>query len=148
MAKGWPVMSCRIFETMMLGEVPTRVTRPPISEPKAIGIRSWETDVPFLRETCAAIGMNMASAPTFFVTIDKSVTAPTSTKTCRRAVRICGINGRMMSSTTPERAIAALTRSAATTITTTSSANPEKALFTGTMPVRTPASSPSSAIRS
>ena len=36
---GSPVSSPRRRETMMLGEVPTRVTMPPSSEPKAIGIR-------------------------------------------------------------------------------------------------------------
>src|SRR4051812_15798557 len=42
MPKGCPVISAPRRETMMLGEVPTRVIRPPKSDPKAIGIRKHE----------------------------------------------------------------------------------------------------------
>jgi hypothetical protein len=42
MLKGCPVSSSRMRETMMLGEVTTRVIKPPSSEPNAIGIRNSE----------------------------------------------------------------------------------------------------------
>lgn len=48
-AKGSPPSSSRTRETMTLGEVPTRVTMPPSSEAKAIGIRKTEGDFPSLR---------------------------------------------------------------------------------------------------
>ena len=49
MRKGAPRISSRTRETMILGEVPTRVTMPPRSDPKAIGISSAEGGVPVRR---------------------------------------------------------------------------------------------------
>ena len=46
----------------MLGEVPTSVTIPPISEPKAMGISMKDRGVPVRRDSCAATGISMASA--------------------------------------------------------------------------------------
>ncbi len=87
MPKGWPVMSARTLETMMLVEVPTSVTRPPISEAKDIGIRRSEAGVPVLRPSWSATGMKIASAPMFLVKTDRPITAPASAGTCRRGVR-------------------------------------------------------------
>ncbi len=68
---------------MMFGEVPTRVTMPPMSEANAIGISKAEGGVPLRRASWRAIGMKMASAPTFFVSIERSSTPPTRIGTCR-----------------------------------------------------------------
>jgi hypothetical protein len=80
--KGSPVISPRMRDTMMLGEVPTRVTIPPSREPKAMGIRSREGEVPVRRAIWKATGIIMASAPMFFTKAESTVTAPTSTTTC------------------------------------------------------------------
>ena len=44
MPNGLPAMSSRIRETMMFGDVPTSVTSPPSSAPKAIGISETEAE--------------------------------------------------------------------------------------------------------
>ena len=49
MAKGWPVISSRRRDTMMLGEVPISVIRPPMSDAKAIGISRLDGEVPVRR---------------------------------------------------------------------------------------------------
>ena len=90
----------------------------------------------------------MARAPTFLVTMDRSVTVPTSTGTCAWGPRRCRRSGRIAVSTAPERAIAAEIRSAVATMITTSSPNPEKASSAGMMPRSTPATSASTATRS
>ena len=74
MVNGWPSNSRRIRATMTLGEVPTRVIRPPSSEPKAIGISRLEGEVPVRRASWNAIGIMIASAPTFLTKADSSVT--------------------------------------------------------------------------
>ena len=51
---------------------------PPRSAPNDIGIRSEEGDVPVRRASWKAIGMSMASAPTFLTKADSSVTEPTN----------------------------------------------------------------------
>ena len=77
--KGLPNMSALTLAMMMLGEVPTSVTRPPTSEAAAIGISSEEGEVLWRRASWSAIGMKIASAPTFFVAIESSSTQPDST---------------------------------------------------------------------
>ena len=59
---------------MMLGEVPTRVTMPPSSEPKAIGMRKLEGGVLVRRAIWNATGIIIASAPIFFTKADSTVT--------------------------------------------------------------------------
>ena len=127
--KGLPRMSARTLETMMLGEVPTSVTRPPVSDAKAIGISNAEGEVLWRRATCMAIGMKIASAPTFLVTIDRTSTQPASAGTWMAVVRRRGNIGRIMASTTPERAMPLLTTSAAPTMMMISSEKPSKAWF-------------------
>ena len=81
MRNGSPRMSARTSATMMLGEVPTRVTMPPTIAPKAMGISKREGDVPERRQTCRATGVMIARAPTFLVAMDRMVTAAVSTGT-------------------------------------------------------------------
>ncbi len=83
--------------------------------------------MPFRRATCNATGMRMASAPTFFVTIDSSIVAPARTGTCVRTLRSRGRMGCSTVSTTPERATPSLTTSAAATMMMISLLNPSKA---------------------
>ena len=66
---------------MMFGDVPIRVTIPPSSEPKAIGIRKLDGVLLFLRATKKATGISMARAPMFFTKPESTVTVPTSTAT-------------------------------------------------------------------
>ena len=68
----------RTRETMMFGEVPISVIRPPSSEPKAIGIRKTEGDTPERRANWKAIGIMIASAPMFLTKADSTVTTTTS----------------------------------------------------------------------
>ena len=56
MPKGSPSSSSRTRDTMMLGEVPTRVTMPPSSEPKAIGMRKLDGGVLVRRAIWNATG--------------------------------------------------------------------------------------------
>ena len=148
MVKGWPVRSWRTLLIRMLGEVPTRVTMPPTSEPNAIGISSLDGELPVRRASCMATGMKIASAPTFLVTMDSSVVATTRAGTCRASVFRWGSSGRISSSTTPDRAIAELTTRAQATMMTTSSAKPWNAWAGLTMPQSTLASKAMSATRS
>ncbi len=87
MAKGSPVISWRTRETMMLGEVPTSVTIPPSSEPKAIGMSRHEGEVLLRRASWKATGSIIASAPMFFTKADRTVTMNTSSITCACAER-------------------------------------------------------------
>ena len=132
----------------MLGEVPTSVTNPPIIEAAAIGISSAEAGVLLRRASCSASGMKMASAPTFLVTIESSIVHPTSAGTCTLVLRKCGVSGRIAASTTPDRAIAALTTRAAAMMITTSSENPSNAWLAGTIPMAIPTTSAAMATRS
>ena len=61
------------------GEVPTSVTMPPKSEPKAMGIRKLEGGVFARRAIWNATGIIIASAPIFFTKADRTVTDATST---------------------------------------------------------------------
>ena len=79
MPKGSPSSSSLTRDTMMLGEVPTRVTMPPSSEPKAIGMRKLEGGVLVRRAIWNATGIIIASAPMFFTKADSTVTTVTST---------------------------------------------------------------------
>ena len=109
-------MSSRTPATMMLGEVPTRVTIPPAMAPKAIGISRRDGGVPVLRLTDRATGSMMARAPTFLVTIDSMVTARVSTGVWLFSVFSRGSSRRSASSTMPEREKAAETTRAAAMI--------------------------------
>ena len=59
----------------MLGEVPIWVIRPPSSEPKAIGIRKIDGEMPERRANWKAIGIMIASAPMFLTKAESTVTA-------------------------------------------------------------------------
>ncbi len=132
----------------MLGDVPISVTSPPSSEAKDIGMSSRPGDTPVRRAIWSATGIIIASAPTFLVTIEMSMVMMTSTGTCACSVLSLGRSGRIAASTTPERAIAALTTSAAPMIITISFENPSNARLAGTTPISTPASSTPSDTRS
>ena len=58
------------------------VTRPPSSDPNAIGIRSRRASVFVRRAIWKATGIIMASAPMFFTKAESTVTRATSTTTC------------------------------------------------------------------
>ncbi len=126
---------------MMLVEVPTRVTRPPSREAVAIGISSREVAVPVLRDSCWAIGIRIAKAPTFLVAIDRTAVAAVRTGTWVRSLFNRESTGRITSSTMPLRAKAELTTRAAAMITTTSLLKPSKACWAGTTPTNTAVSS-------
>ena len=79
MLNGSPSNSSRTRDTMMLGEVPIRVTMPPSSEPKAIGIRKRDGEVLVRRAIWKATGIIIASAPMFLTKAESTVTTPTST---------------------------------------------------------------------
>ncbi len=72
----------RILATMMLGEVPIRVTMPPSMAPNDIGISSDDGEVPVRRASWKTIGISMASAPIFFTKPESSVTEPTRAPNC------------------------------------------------------------------
>jgi hypothetical protein len=78
--------------------------------------------------------MNIASAPIFFMKADSTVTTLTRMPICELVVFMCGVKGRIISSTMPERPTAALTTRAEPTMITISSLKPLKALSAGTMP--------------
>ena len=120
------------------------VMRPPSSEPNASGISSWEGGVPSRLAMWKATGRRIASAPTFLMKVDMSVTASPRTNTCVRTDLKYGLSGRNASSATPERATAALTA----TMTTTSSLKPENAFSADTIPTITAADNASMATRS
>ena len=82
MPNGVPVSSPRTLDTMMFGEVPTRVTSPPRSEPNAMGIRRADGEVLVRRAIWNATGIIIASAPMFFTKAERTVTLPTKTMTC------------------------------------------------------------------
>ena len=109
---------------------------------------STERGVPNRRAICSAAGSSTATTPTFSMNMDSSAVISISTDTWACSVRSIGRIGRIRLSTTPDRAMAALTSSAAPVSITASSLNPSNALPIGTMPVTTPASSPSTATRS
>ena len=117
-------------------------------EADAIGIRSAEGEVLVRRASCSATGMKIASAPTFLVAIDSSITNPASTGTCTCTVRRRGVIGRIADSTMPDLAMAALTTRAAAMMMTTSSEKPSKALRAGTTPIATPTTRAAMATRS
>ena len=132
----------------MLGEVPTRVTRPPTSEPKAMGISSMEGDVPPRRATWTATGRKMASAPMFFMKADRTVTPAVSAATRAPVVLSAGSRRRTARPIMPDLPTAALSTSAEATMTTTWSPKPAKALPGGTIPEAVAVSRASSATRS
>lgn len=113
-----------------------------------MGIKSEEGEVPLRRASWKAIGMVMASAPTFFTKAERRVTEPTSAAIWRWIVTRRGPSERATRSITPERATAALTTSALPTIMTMSSLKPVNARSGGTMPTMTAASKAIPATRS
>jgi hypothetical protein len=141
-------MSWRKRETMMLGEVPTRVITPPSSAPKDMGISSADTDVPARRATWKAIGRKSASAAMFFMKADSSATTVTSTATWAPVLLSRWDRGRIMASATPVRATPALITSAEATMMTMSSLKPRNASLIGTTPAATATTSPVMATRS
>src|SRR3546814_8291851 len=74
MPNGSPVSCSRTRETMILGEVPTRVINPPSREPNDMGIRNTDGDAPDFRAILSADGIRMASAPIFLTSADRTVT--------------------------------------------------------------------------
>ena len=134
-ANGLPIVSWRTSLTIMLVEVPTSVDSPAISEMNDIGISSADTELPSCRPTLIAVGIRIVSAPTFLVTIDNRAVAPVMAGTCVVSVVSFLSPGASVASTTPDRAIPALTTSAAAMMTTTSLVKPLNASFTGTMPI-------------
>src|SRR3546814_5754560 len=78
MPNGSPVSCSRNRETMILGEVPTRVINPPSREPNDMGIRNTDGDAPDFRAILSADGIRMASAPIFLTSADRTVTEDTN----------------------------------------------------------------------
>ena len=71
--------------------------------------------------------MKIANAPTFLTNAERAATQATSTPTCNEDDRNNGVSQRTMTSTAPDRAIAALTISAPAISGTTGFEKPEKA---------------------
>ena len=71
---GVPRSFSRACDTMMLGEVPTRVISPPSNAANDIGISSTDGDVPLRRANLKAIGRNMASVPIFLTKAETMAT--------------------------------------------------------------------------
>jgi hypothetical protein len=137
MPNGSPVISSRTRLTMMLGEVPTRVMRPPSSEPNAIGISMQEGEVRERFAIWKAAGISMASAPIFFTIAGEEGDRADEDDELRAHASKPPVTRPSAASTMPERATAALITSADATMMTMSSAKPEKALSAGTMPTST-----------
>ena len=148
MANGWPASSWRSSETMMLGDVPMSVMSPPNNEPNAIGMRNTDGDTLERFAIWNATGSIMASAPMFFTNADSTVTTVTSRMSCARTEEMRGPSGLQCASMRRDRVTAALTSSAAATMTRMSLLNPENAWSNGTTPTRIAASSASPATRS
>ena len=132
----------------MLGEVPTSVTSPPRSEPKAIGIRNSEAETPERRARRKAAGISIASAPMFLTSAESTITAPTRIPSWPRTPPARADSRSISDSISPVRPIAALTTSALATMITMSSEKPLKARSGATVPAATEASSASIATRS
>ena len=115
------------FAVSMFGDVPINVIEPPSRDAKASGIRNSEGDRSLRRATWKATGIKIASAPTFFTKAERAVTQATRTPTCREDDRNSGVSQRTMTSTAPDRAIAALTISAPAISGTTGFEKPENA---------------------
>ena len=113
-----------------------------------MGMSRAEGGVPVRRASCKATGIRIASAPTFFDTMESSITAPAMAVTWVCTVRSRGSSGRIRPSTAPERAMASLTTRAAAMMTTISLAKPSNARSGGTMPISSPTSRAASATRS
>ena len=148
MVKGWPTISPRTRETMMLGEVPIWVISPPSRAPKDIGIRKQEGDAFDRFAIWKAIGIMMASAPTFFTKAERMVTVATSTNICAWT-ELTRLEMRCSSSSgTPVWAMAPLTTRALATMMTISSLKPLKASSGFTRPATMAANSARQAVMS
>ncbi len=84
MVKAVPVISSRIRDTTMLGDVPICVIRPPSKEANAIGIRKVDGEALERRANWNAIGIMIASAPMFFTKAESTATSTTSMASCAR----------------------------------------------------------------
>jgi hypothetical protein len=125
-----------------------RVIIPPMSEPKASGINSSEGERSARRAACIATGRKIASAPTFFISAESTVTPAVRTPTMRSRERISGAATWRARSTIPDLPIAALTTSTEAMSGSSGLPNPENAFCCGTTPAATAASSANSATTS
>ena len=148
MPKGSPVICSRARLTMMLGEVPTSVIRPPSSAAKDMGIRKTDGLTSFFFAICNEAGISMASAPMFLTIALATPTDPASTRSCDRTRVTRRPTRRSARSTTPERCTAAEMTSADPTITTMSSEKPLKASAGATIPTSSAARSEMMAVTS
>src|SRR3546814_12836813 len=97
---------------MILGEVPTRVINPPSREPNDMGIRNTDGDARDFRAILSADGIRMESAPIFLTSADRTVTEDTNMVSCQRTRVTAAVRRASMDSMIPDRATAALRRSA------------------------------------
>ncbi len=127
--KGAPRISSRTRETMILGEVPTRVTMPPSSEPNAIGIsmRGGRRAGP-ARQLEGDRHHHGERADILYKARQSRDHGRQHENLDASGVDRYGASGRSTFSITPERATAALTTSALATMMTISSEKPENAL--------------------
>jgi hypothetical protein len=112
MPKGSPVICSRTRETMILGDVPTSVMRPPSSEANDIGIRNTDGEVLDFLAILSAAGINMARAPMFFTIAESNPTEEMRTVSCHRTCVITVTSRASAFSTMPDLDTAALTTSA------------------------------------
>src|SRR3546814_10671412 len=106
MPNGSPVSCSRTRETMILGEVPTRVINPPSREPNDMGIRNTDGDAPDFRAILSADGIRMASAPIFLTSADRTVKEDTTMVSCQRTRVTDAVRRARMDSMIPDRATA------------------------------------------
>ncbi len=132
----------------MLGEVPISVIMPPISEPKASGMRNCDGERPLRSAAWIATGRKIASAPTFFIIAERTVTAATRTKAMRSSERISGAMKCSSRSMTPDLPMAVLTTSTDAISGKSGLLKPLNALLVVTMPQPIAASSATNATRS
>src|SRR3954454_2260184 len=114
---------------MMLGEVPTRVMRPPSSEPNDIGIRKQDGDAFDFFAIRKATGIIIASAPIFLTIAERKVTEPTRTNSCEPTRVIPLVRRVIAASPAPDRPTAAEMTRAEATMMTISSEKPVNAAF-------------------
>ncbi|MEY9102493.1 hypothetical protein ABIA24_005466 [Sinorhizobium fredii] len=143
-----PVNSARIRDTTMFGEMPIWVIRPPSSAANAIGMRYLDGETPDFLANWKATGIMIARAPMFFIKEESTATTIMRSASCACIVFRFGKSFLIAMSTIPDRATPALTTKALPTMTTISSAKPEKALSAGTMPIATAVTRPQQATTS
>jgi hypothetical protein len=146
--KGMPSSFSRACETMILGDVPTSVIRPPSNAAKDIGISSSEGEVLLRRAILNAIGRNIANVPIFFTNAERSAMQEVKVTIWLRGFERSNVAWLMARSTIPDRDTAALRIRALATMMTMSLEKPEKAFSAGTIPAAYPATSDMTATRS